>query len=131
MPHFTEISVTACHSALPPLLDWLAGQCSRLDIAAGDCQRLQLLTEELFINAVDHGYGEKTDGEIRLGLSCDDGQLRLRHIDSARPFDPSQAPTPCASSEHLGGLGITLLRGMSRELRYRRENQMNIIDILL
>lgn len=129
--HSTEISVAACHAALPELLAGLAVACAQLAVAADDALRLQLFAEELFINTVDHGFSGKTGAPVRLSLSRAADGLRLHYSDAAPPFDPLAAPLPEAPGDNVGGLGLSLLRGMSRELHYRREAGRNLVELLL
>jgi len=128
--HSTEISVTACHSALADLFAGLAVACAQLSVSDGDSLRLQLLAEELFINTVDHGFSGKTGAPVHLRLARDERGLTLHYEDVAPAFDPRQPPPPRDEST-IGGLGLPMLQGMSREISYRRDGNRNIIDLLL
>lgn len=128
--HSTEISVAACHSALADLLAGLAVACAQLSVSDADSLRLQLLAEELFINTVDHGFSGKTGAPVHLRLARDERGLTLHYEDAAPAFDPRQPPPPTNDST-IGGLGLTLLQGMSRKISYCRDGNRNIIDLLL
>lgn len=128
--HSTEISVAACHSALADLFAGLAVACAQLSVSDEDSLRLQLLAEELFINTVDHGFSGKTSALVHLQLARDGHGLTLHYEDTAPAFDPCQPP-PAINDSTIGGLGLTLLQGMSRNIAYRRDGDRNIIDLLL
>lgn len=128
--HSTEISVAACHDALTDLLAGLAVACAQLSVSAEDSLRVQLLVEELFINTVDHGFSGKTGAPVHLHLSRDARGLSLHYEDAAPAFDPRQPP-PATNESTIGGRGLTLLQGMSREIDYCRDGSRNIIDVLL
>lgn len=127
--YFTDISVSARFSELPKLLGTLAEHADRLGIPADDGWRLQLLAEELFTNTVTHGYHGENDASVRLSLSRRGDVLRLCYEDNAPAFDPTTTPQKSASDAEIGGLGITLIRGMCRAIRYQRQNDSNRIEI--
>lgn len=109
----------------------LAEVAQRLGIPADDSLRLQLIVEELFTNTVTHGFRRDCAAPVTLSLSiCPSGPL-LRYADSAPAYDPTQAPEQAASDQATGGLGITLIRGMSRSYCYQRLEDRNISEILL
>lgn len=128
--HFTEISLPASHAALTDLFDWLAGQAARLGIPAAELLRLQLIAEELFINTVDHGFAGKTGPGVCIALARDGATIHVLYRDAAPAFDPCNMPVP-QDSEALGGLGLPLVRGLSRAFSYRREGDWNEIRLQL
>ena len=127
--YFTDISVSARFSELPRLLGELAEHADRLGIPADDGLRLQLLAEELFTNTITHGYRGDSDAQIHLRLSRNGGALHLHYEDKAPAFGPTPLPQRSASETEIGGLGITLIRGMCREFRYQRQNDSNLSEI--
>lgn len=125
--HSTEISVTARYGEIPSLLAELAHRAAALGVAAADIGRLQLVIEELFTNTIRHGYGGDSNQPVRVSLSRKQGILLLIYSDQAPPFDltadlPQEAP-------EIGGLGIPLIRGMSKSLRYQRRNGLNVTEL--
>lgn len=125
--HSTEISVSACYGELPTLMGEFARQASTLKLAIADIQRLQLVLEELFINTITHGHGGNSDAPIRVGLSRDQQGIHLHFIDNAPQFDLTsytQDKTP-----EIGGLGIPLILGMTRSIRYQRSEGFNVTEL--
>lgn len=125
--HSTEISVTARYNALPDLMAELASQAQALGLAEADIGRLQLVVEELFTNTISHGHGGDSDATVRCSLCLDDRGAHLQYSDHARPFDittyvPDSAP-------EIGGLGIPLIRGMTRAIRYQRRDDGNLTEL--
>lgn len=118
----------ARYEALPQLLAEIAQQAEILDIASDVLQRLQLLVEEIFLNTVTHGYGGDSENTVQLGIRCEDDQLTLHYEDGAPPFDISQAATPVATLSGIGGLGIGLIHGLCKTMRYRRQGSRNITE---
>uniref|UniRef100_Q47EJ5 Sensor histidine kinase n=1 Tax=Dechloromonas aromatica (strain RCB) TaxID=159087 RepID=Q47EJ5_DECAR len=127
--HFTDISVSARHSELPDLHRMLAEHANRFGISADDVLRLQLLAEELFINTISHGYRGDSDASIHLSLTRNGNALHLCYEDKAPAFDPTRTPEKQEAASDIGGLGICLIRGMCKKVRYERRNDSNVIDI--
>ena len=129
--HSTDISVYACLSELPHLMRLLVAEAQRLGIAEASSLRLQLIAEELFTNTVTHGFGRDSDTVVTLSLTLIPEGFRLRYADCAPPCDPTALPEQFASAETAGGLGVTLIRGMSRAFRYQRRDGQNVCEIEL
>lgn len=127
--HSTEISVPASISALPELSAQLVREAACVGMPDGVVLRLQLVVEELFINAVTHGQAE---GFVRVSLFKTDAGWCLNYRDSGAAFDPfGQINSPAVDIEKPGGLGLELIRGMSQEGRYERCQQENLVLLLL
>lgn len=129
--HSTDISVCARLSELPRLTRLLVAKAQLLGVSDEDSLRLQLIAEELFTNTVTHGFNGGSDTVVTLDLSVSPEGVRLRYTDTAPPCDPTTQPEQLASEESTGGLGITLIRGMSRVFSYQRLAGRNVCEITL
>ncbi|MBK7645836.1 MAG: ATP-binding protein [Betaproteobacteria bacterium] len=127
--HFTDLSVRARTTELPELLEAMAGRAFELGIADDDVVRLRLIAEELFTNTVTHGHQGDSDRTVTLSLRHSNGVSTLHYEDDAPPFDISKIGQKFASTVELGGLGISLIRGMSKALRYERQGQLNVTEV--
>lgn len=127
--HFTDISVPARSTELPGLLEAIAAQAVELGIAADDAVRLQLIVEELFANTLTHGHHGDSERPVMLSLRRADGISTLHYEDDAPPFDLSKIGQKFASTAEIGGLGISLIRGMSKAFRHERIGQLNITEV--
>lgn len=128
-PHSTEFSSPARYAALPELMFRLAGLAAQLAIPAGDLPRLQLVLEELFSNSIDHGYGKECDETIVIDLRAGASGVTLIYRDSAPAFDLTQRTASNPVDDQIGGLGINLIIGMARALRYQRQTDGNRLEI--
>ena len=136
-----ELWVAAEHASMPGVLAWLDALCAALGVPADDGKRLAIIIEELFLNTVDHGYGESgTPGAhapgraapIRYRLArLDAVTVELTQEDAGPPFDITDATPQTATLERVGGLGIAMVQGMSKTLSYRREGGRNITAVTL
>jgi len=125
----TDISVPARYSSLPGLIDALSRQAGDFGLAGLALQRLQLVVEELFANTINHGHGTECDQPVNVALHFADDQLTLRYSDGAPPFDIAENAGAEPSTAAIGGVGLALIHGMSRAVRYQRENDRNITEV--
>jgi serine/threonine-protein kinase RsbW len=127
--HSTEISVSARYAELPGLMDAITRQASELDWAPMDIPRLALVIEELFINTIKHGYGGDSESTVCVDLLRTPDGLTLHYRDRAPAFDPRIASMEPISDESIGGLGLTLIHGLTLAIRYHRADGSNRIEL--
>ena len=92
--------------------------------------QLNLVLEELFVNAIRHGGCEGMTDAARVQLRSDAGGVAVEFRDRGRPFDPSGAPAAdlhaSLAGRQGGGLGIHLVREIMRDLYYVRDGEWNV-----
>jgi anti-sigma regulatory factor (Ser/Thr protein kinase) len=90
---------------------------------------VRLVVEELVVNVVRYAYDDKT--RTRSAWMCARSRAASSSPieDDGRPFNPNDAPAPqlaeSLEARRVGGLGIHLVKKLSRELTYARENDRN------
>jgi serine/threonine-protein kinase RsbW len=142
MDERAALSLPASMAQWPQALAFVEAFCSRLAIGHDDMLRLVLVVEELFTNAVQHGYAggaDGTDAGVRLELAHAPGRLQLFIEDSAPAFDPlAQARAGAPALDYIdvefrqpGGLGLVLVEQLAAEARYAREQGCNRLWITL
>jgi anti-sigma regulatory factor (Ser/Thr protein kinase) len=61
--------------------------------------------------------------------------LIIEIIDSGMPFDMTSLPNPDITSDiserKIGGVGVFLIKKMVDEVQYRRENDQNILSLII
>jgi anti-sigma regulatory factor (Ser/Thr protein kinase) len=90
--------------------------------------QLNLVLEELFVNAVRHGGCEGVADAAHVRLRCGPDGVEVEFRDRGRPFDPTTAPDAdihASLEERRDGLGIHLVRGIMRDLHYERDGEWN------
>src|SRR5262245_46433813 len=115
---------------LPRLVAWAERFAGRHALPALERARLSIILEELFTNAVKHGYDDLAPpGRIEVALALEAGQLLIEFNDDGRPFDPLMEipreldqPTP---THRIGGLGLNIVRSLADSARYAREGDRN------
>jgi anti-sigma regulatory factor (Ser/Thr protein kinase) len=96
-------------------------ECSLEDQVEFD---LNLVLEELFVNALRHGGCEGMENAIRVQLQSTEDGVEVKYSDRGIPFDPTTAAPPdletSLEDRRAGGLGIHFVRELMSGLRYQR-----------
>jgi anti-sigma regulatory factor (Ser/Thr protein kinase) len=103
--------------------------CEREELPPDFDMALNLVAEEAFMNVVMHGFEQQGGNELSFTLTRDEQAVTLIVEDSAKAFNPLEAPefdpaTPI-EQRRAGGLGIHLLRNLMSELKYDRVDGKN------
>ena len=95
--------------------------------------RFHVALDEVISNIARHGAATSEVGPIGLELRLEGVVLEVTVTDDAPPFNPLAAPEPdtAASLEErpIGGLGITLVKGLMDEVRYERRDGRNRLTL--
>ena len=95
--------------------------------------KVNLVLEELVLNVINYAYDE--DGhQVDVRLICNEDDLVIEITDEGKPFDPlHDAPDPDMDSpmeeRRIGGLGVYLVRTMTSDMQYRREDGKNHMTV--
>jgi serine/threonine-protein kinase RsbW len=115
---------------LERLTDEIERFCSTHSLGEDAVFDLNLVLEELFVNAVRHGGCEGMENAARVRLRFA-GAVEVDYRDRGIPFDPTQAPEPDIAApldeRKGGGLGIHLVRKIMRDVKYCRVDDGNQI----
>jgi serine/threonine-protein kinase RsbW len=130
-----SITLSAEHAELTRLQAFADAFAHECDLPDDERSRMLVILEELFINAVTHGYGpHSTGGSITVALGRRTSGLRISFVDDGPPFDPLAfgAPDLDAAGEErrIGGLGIHIVRSLVDEAHYRREGGRNHLHLV-
>ena len=118
---------------LHQLADAIAQFGARNDLPAKRVGDLQLVMEELVVNAITHGFPQGGQHTIHIELRFEDECISARITDDGIPFNPLQAKPPdttqSVADRPIGGLGIHLVKMISDKLDHRREGNTNILQV--
>ncbi len=97
--------------------------CAEAGIAREACLRANLVLEELFLNTVKHGHRGGSDAPVWIGLSAEDGAVRVTYEDRAPPFNPFASGAremleALTDTRREGGLGVLLAQGLTESADY-------------
>jgi serine/threonine-protein kinase RsbW len=121
-------------SELERIFAFIDPYCLRAGIADSTKYKLFLVAEELTMNAICHGYSGRSDGRIMMSLTRFDRNVELYFEDEAPAFDilrNARDPDLDAGVEdrRIGGLGIHLLKTLSRSATYAYEQGRNTVRV--
>lgn len=114
---------------------WIDSFCESHFPAVEFRHKMHLVIEELFMNAVMHGYGgDRKDGPIWLALHPLPEGAALVIEDDAPPFNVLEdGPAPDTQSgvedRPIGGLGIMLVRNMADHVSYDYDKRNRITTV--
>ncbi len=97
--------------------------------------RINLVIEEVAMNCIKYCRLEGVS-TFEIKVVPENDILRIEIVDAGRPFDPlTDAPEADTDSDienrPVGGLGIHLVRTMTDEMRYRREEDRNHLTLIM
>ncbi len=98
---------------------------------------VELAVAEALNNIVEHAFVNRASGEIRIAAQLVDGQLHMALRDEGRAFPehalpPGLLPSCDVGFEDLpeGGFGWFLIRQLTEDLRYQRQDGQNCLDLV-
>jgi anti-sigma regulatory factor (Ser/Thr protein kinase) len=134
MEVLTDITVTARLESLEGLVKSATESALQCGLAGEGLFAVELVTEEAVVNVCRYAY-PRGEGKVRLRCIEDGDRFVIEVIDWGIPFDATAQPAPDVTSplekRPVGGLGIHLMRNMTDEISYRREDDQNILRLLI
>jgi serine phosphatase RsbU (regulator of sigma subunit)/anti-sigma regulatory factor (Ser/Thr protein kinase) len=105
----------------------------RQAFAAEMADKIQLACEEALVNVINYAYPGK-DGDLEITSFNSESFLEIGINDSGIPFDPLSLPDPdiraSMEARRIGGLGIFMMKKIMDEVRYKRENDRNMLTMV-
>jgi anti-sigma regulatory factor (Ser/Thr protein kinase) len=112
------------------LFEFLADSLEHLPVTKEFRHDLKLVSEELLANIINHGYDGDTDETIDIDLAVDESSVRMTFTDSARAFNPLEQKHPEILNDLSdGGMGILLVKSLTDEQYYKRDNDHNVFTV--
>ncbi|MCQ2545522.1 MAG: SpoIIE family protein phosphatase, partial [Clostridia bacterium] len=128
----TELTFPASVDALNDVLGFVESELEKADCPMKLSMQIAVAVEEAFVNIANYAYpGE--DGIMKMGISIENGIVRLRLADYGVPFDPVQKEDPDITqdveSRDIGGLGIFMVKKTMDDVQYERKDNQNILTL--
>ena len=104
------------------------------DLSSKTLFNLNLIIEEIVVNICSYSYSENEKGMFTIEISLENDEIILTFSDFGIPFDPSTKDVTFKDSvlnTDIGGLGIHIVKELSKSLSYKYENNQNILKIVL
>ena len=105
--------------------EFLSGTCSD--------PKPQVITDEIVSNSVR--CSGSPDFDVDIELPDVPAEVRLVFADRGSPFDPTRTADPDLSApvadRQVGGLGLYMVRKMSRLVAYERRGDENVLTVVI
>ncbi|MBD3271850.1 MAG: ATP-binding protein [Elusimicrobia bacterium] len=128
------ISAPATMENLEQLIDFIVKSAEELCGNKNTLDKIRLAAEEVLINIVKYAYPQDKGG---IDIACVEGPGRafvIEVTDTGIPFDPLAKSEPDVTKpmeeRPIGGLGIYMVRKSMDDVRYRRENNRNVLTLV-
>ena len=120
---------------LRPLLKWIHSQLSQMEFSPSILNKIELVSEEVFVNIIHHAYrGRLEQVEVEVH-TFPKSHVEIVFKDSGPFFNPLEAKEVDSAADleerEVGGLGIHLIRQMTDEVRYAREENCNVLTLVI
>jgi anti-sigma regulatory factor (Ser/Thr protein kinase)/anti-anti-sigma regulatory factor len=127
------IELEASADGISKAMDAFRSFLTRLDLPEMCIFDLGTAFYEVATNARQHG-GLSGRGHLSFTAVYEDGKVKLRFVDSGRPFDPArQAPhfdvEEAISRRQNRGIGLFLVRKLMDSISYERVGEQNIVSL--
>ena len=111
------------------------GDCAKAQgFEQQEISKMELATEEALVNIFRYAYPE-APGDVEMICMWEGDRFAIEIIDSGIPFDATAMPAPEVTEggheREPGGLGIFLMKKMMDEVQYRREEDRNILTLIV
>src|SRR4030095_12139090 len=98
-------------------------------VSNSTAHRVKLVVEELVVNVIQHAFDDGAPHAILLDVRTDARGVAVVVEDDGKPFDPTVAPSPplkeLLETGKSGGLGVAIIKKVTRDLTYERAEGKN------
>lgn len=130
----SSLSFPAELERLPDMIRFIDAWCEEIHLRKDRSHSLRLIVDELVSNICRQSLLQP-NVSIVLTLFRSEDTVTLEIQDSGVPFNPSEHKEPDTSlpleKRPIGGLGLLLVRRLSKAWGYRRENGQNLQTVVL
>lgn len=134
-----QLNVRSGTQAARTALDGLISGLTPLALDVEEIGTIELVIAEALNNIVEHAYPEPdNDGPIAIGCAHMHDGLHITILDQGHPMPDGQAPIGMAQNIDVdimdmpeGGFGWFLIQNLARDVRYRRINDQNRLELRL
>lgn len=114
------------------LSDWLNDNVNSFGINSKLANKINICSEEIFVNIASYAYPEEA-GAVRISFIKKDNEVILIFEDEGFEYNPLEKEDPDITlsfdKRPIGGLGIFMVKEMSKNIKYERKDDKNILTI--
>ena len=117
---------------LDEVLAFSEEEFEKFDVPMKYIMALDVAIEEIFVNIAHYAYADG-NGDMTLDIEKNDDLLSVEFSDSGMEFNPLEKDDPditlSAEDRQIGGLGIFMVKKSMDDVKYRYENNKNILTL--
>lgn len=125
------LTVKAEVKFIDTVLGYVENDMEKNNVPPQQQSRIMVATEEIFSNEAQYAY--HSHGLVRIYSYIKDGSYHLCFTDNGVAYNPQERKTPdlsgTAEQRNIGGLGIYLVKELTDDVKYKRDKDLNILDI--
>ncbi len=95
---------------------------------------INVALDEIITNIISYAYNDKAEHKILVKIFFLEDGLKIQIEDEGIAFNPMERAEPditkSVMERPIGGLGIHMVRKLVDELKYKRENNKNILTLI-
>lgn len=111
-----ELCVSSRLANLAQIAEFVSDRARGAGLSETQVLDVQMAVDEACTNAMEHAYGGRSDGEVRVCCYVEEDDFVVRVTDHGALFDPSLVPAPDTAApieeRNIGGLGLFFMRQM-------------------
>jgi serine/threonine-protein kinase RsbW len=117
------------------LMEFVKNNAVRYGFSQRRISEIELATEEALMNIISYAY-EGSTGDVEITCKQDDDKCFIIDIvDTGKPFDVFTIKEPDLTRDvverEVGGLGIHFIKQFMDDIKYRREEDKNILTLIV
>lgn len=113
--------------------EWFRQVADTAGLDADVAWKAEVCLNEAATNIVLYAFDDRARHPITIEVEPASDSVRITVVDDGRPFNPLNAAPPrevhSLEEAPIGGLGIHLIRSFARDVRYRRDDDRNVLSL--
>ena len=129
--HFDQAQI----ADIPVLTEFVEKELEKLECPMKSVMQIDVAIDEIYSNIVNHGYrGKPGPVTVKVVEKMEPHGVCIRFSDRAIPYNPLTNADPdvtlSAEERGIGGLGIYMVKKTMDEMKYKYENEQNVLTII-
>ena len=130
-----KISKQAKIDHLHSFIEFVTSNAIKCGLSQKRIREIELVTEEAVINIINYAYEDIT-GDIEITCKRDnDKHFIIEIVDKGKHFDVLSKKEPDLTSDiderAIGGLGVFFMKQFTDDIKYRRDEDKNILTLVV
>ena len=126
------ITLKAINGNYTILLEWLNKTIEPWSLGSELVNKISICLEEIFVNITSYAYIENV-GNVKVSIEKLDSEIILTFEDQGIKYNPLQKEDPditlSLNERQVGGLGIFMVKQMTKNIEYEYFNNKNRLEL--